>query len=148
MPVYELKPEAFRSLMKEENLTKMTLIPKDLEEPLRSNWRTRAKRTKSAFDPEPVLRLFTPDSNCTWLITEQNPKDPDALFGLADLGCGFPELGYVSLAELTQARGIFGLPIERDLHFEPKGTIGQYLHDALRKGYIDSQAEITPASPR
>jgi hypothetical protein len=30
------------------------------------------------------------------------------------------ELGYFSLAELKEARGPWGLPIERDLHFEPK----------------------------
>jgi hypothetical protein len=29
------------------------------------------------------------------------------------------ELGYFSLSELQHARGPLGLPIERDLHFQP-----------------------------
>ena len=29
------------------------------------------------------------------------------------------ELGYFALSELEEARGPLGLPIERDLHFEP-----------------------------
>jgi len=29
------------------------------------------------------------------------------------------ELGYFSLSELTGIRGAFGLPVERDLSFEP-----------------------------
>jgi hypothetical protein len=38
-------------------------------------------------------------------------------FGLVS---GFEvELGYFSLSELQGARGPLGLPIERDLHFEP-----------------------------
>ena len=38
-------------------------------------------------------------------------------FGLA-IGLEI-ELGYWSLAELEQVRGPLGLPIERDLYFEP-----------------------------
>jgi hypothetical protein len=30
------------------------------------------------------------------------------------------ELGYFSLSELKSVKGPMGLPIERDLHFEPK----------------------------
>jgi hypothetical protein len=29
------------------------------------------------------------------------------------------ELGYFSLSELKSVRGKFGLPVERDLHFQP-----------------------------
>jgi hypothetical protein len=53
-------------------------------------------------DPPPVLKLFTPDAAATWLISEVDPDDPDRLFGLCDLGLGFAELGYVSLAELSE----------------------------------------------
>jgi len=41
----------------------------------------------------------------------------DMFFGLV---VGFEEeLGYFLLSELRQARGPFGLPIERDIHFKP-----------------------------
>jgi hypothetical protein len=40
------------------------------------------------------------------------------MFGLVS---GFDlEIGYFSLKELQSVKGPMGLPIERDLHFEPK----------------------------
>src|SRR5215471_19166726 len=52
-------------------------------------------------DPRPVVKLFTPDANATWLLTELDPDDPDIAFGLCDLGMGYPELGSVRLSEIT-----------------------------------------------
>ena len=40
------------------------------------------------------------------------------MFGLVQGQC--KELGYVSLNELEEANGPMGLPIERDLHWQPK----------------------------
>ncbi|MCH9659665.1 MAG: DUF2958 domain-containing protein, partial [Bacteroidetes bacterium] len=76
--------------------------------------------------------LFTPDANCTWLLTEIDPDCPDIAFGLCDLGLGFPELGNVSITELSQARGLLGLPIERDLSFKADKTLSQYAREALK----------------
>ena len=59
-----------------------------------------------------------------------DPGDPDRLFGLCDLGVGFPELGYVSLAELERLRGIMGLKVERDLYFTPTKSITAYADEA------------------
>ena len=78
-----------------------------------------------AIDFEPVVKLFSPDGNATWLLTELNP-DIDLAFGLCDLGLGQPELGYVSLHELAATRGSLGLPLERDLPFAPTRTIAAY----------------------
>lgn len=64
----------------------------------------------------PVVKLFTPDAGATWLLTTLDPSDGDTLWGLCDLGLGFPELGTVSLTELCELRGALGLPVERDLH--------------------------------
>ena len=71
------------------------------------------------------MKLFTPDGNATWLLTELNP-DIDLAFGLCDLGLGEPELGYVSLRELAEVRGPFGLPPECDLQFAPTRTMAVY----------------------
>ncbi len=79
-----------------------------------------------AIDPKPVVRLFTPDGACIWLLTELDPEDPDIAFGLCDLGMGFPELGSVRIWELRDVRGVLGLPIERDLHFVPHRTLSQH----------------------
>lgn len=61
-------------------------------------------------------KFFTPDANWTWYASEFNGED--IFFGLV-IGLEI-ELGYFSLSELEGVRGPLGLPIERDLHFEPK----------------------------
>ena len=88
------------------------------------------------FDPPPVVKLFTPDAGATWLLTEIDPDDHDHAFGLCDLGHGFPELGYVSLAELQSVRGRLGLPVERDLHFFATKAISAYAREARLSGRI------------
>lgn len=69
------------------------------------------------IDPVPVVKLFTPDANATWLLTEIDPDNRDIAFGLCDLGLGCPELGSVSLREIERLRGPLGLPVEQDQHF-------------------------------
>ena len=62
------------------------------------------------------VKFFTPDAGWTWYASEFDGED--TFFGFV---IGFePELGYFSLSELESVRGPLGLPIERDLHFEPK----------------------------
>jgi Protein of unknown function (DUF2958) len=85
---------------------------------------------REPIDFYPVVKLFTPDANATWLLTELVPEDPDLAFGLCDLGVGFPELGYVRLSELEQLRGPLRLPVERDRHFTASQTISQYAEAA------------------
>ena len=34
------------------------------------------------FDPFPVVKLFTPDANATWLLVELDPGDADLAYGL------------------------------------------------------------------
>ena len=87
-------------------------------------------------DHPPVLKLFTPDGAATWLISEADPDDPDRLFGLCDLGLGSPELGYVSLTELTALRGPLGLPVERDAYFVADKPLSAYADEAHAKGRI------------
>ena len=66
-------------------------------------------------EPKAIAKFFTPDSNWTWYASEFDGVD--TFFGLVD---GFEkELGYFSLKELESLRGAFGLPVERDLWFEP-----------------------------
>ena len=88
------------------------------------------------FNPLPVVKVFTPDAGATWLLTEIDPDDHDHAFGLCDLGLGYPELGYVSLAELAALRGRFGLPVERDLHFKATKPISEYAREARLSGRI------------
>ena len=78
----------------------------------------------------PVVKLFTPDAGCTWLLSELDPDEPDIAFGLCDLCLGFPELGYVCISEILSVRGHFGLPVERDRHFKATKSICEYAEDA------------------
>lgn len=92
--------------------------------------------TADEIDFWPVVKLFTPDAGCTWLLTEIDPEDTDIAFGLCDLGAGFPELGSVSLSELASVRGGLGLPVERDLYFEAKKPLSEYAAEASSAGHI------------
>jgi hypothetical protein len=85
-----------------------------------------------SIDHFPVVKLFTPVSNATWLLTEVDPEDPDRAFGLCDLGLGCPELGYVSLSELESVRGRLGPLVERDLYFEADRPLSAYASFAER----------------
>lgn len=87
-------------------------------------------------DHPPVVKLFTPDGAATWLISESDPDDPDRLFGLCDLGLGYPELGYVSLAEITELRDKLGLPVERDQAFVADKPLSVYADEARAAGRI------------
>jgi Protein of unknown function (DUF2958) len=88
------------------------------------------------FDPAPVVKLFTPDAGATWLLTEIDPDDHDHAFGLCDLGLGYPELGWVSLAEIAAVRGRLGLQVEQDLHFKPEKPISAFAREARLAGRI------------
>lgn len=112
----------------------MNLISDELRAQLLANGRLSLK--DEGFDPLPVVKLFTPDAGATWLLTEIDPDDEDHAFGLCDLGLGFPELGYVSLTELTTVRGRLGLPVERDLHFKADKSISAYAREARLSGRI------------
>lgn len=90
----------------------------------------------ATFDVAPVVKLFTPDAGCTWLLTELDPDDPDLAFGLCDLGLGYPELGYVSLRELASVRGRLRLPVERDLHFVANKPLSEYAAQTRISGRI------------
>jgi hypothetical protein len=110
----------------------MKLITDSLTAQLLANGRAQRAamdQGEDALDFKPVVKLFTPDAQCTWLLTELDP-DSGLAFGLCDLGMGEPELGYVSLVELTAVRGKLRLPIERDLHFEAGKPISAYAAEA------------------
>jgi len=111
----------------------MELLTADIRERLLANGRLRLQfqmRGEAELDFLPVVKLFTPDAGCTWLLTELDPEEPDIAFGLCDLGMGFPELGTVSIAELESVRGRLGLPVERDLSFSPTKTLSAYAEEA------------------
>ena len=105
----------------------------------------KTKLTSNKGDPnvdKPYLKLFNPTGEGTWLITEM--IDEDTLFGLCDLGMGFPELGYVSLQELESVELPFGLKIERDMYFTPDKTLSEYTELAMQHQRIVMNESTDP----
>jgi hypothetical protein len=97
--------------------------------------------TDGAADPPAHIKLFTPDSSWTWYVIEASALMKNGqhrpingaghiVFAgdsaeVVDVVCfglvvGLEtELGYFSLSEIRRARGPLGLPVERDLFFQP-----------------------------
>lgn len=102
----------------------MELLPHDVRETLPELYANE----EFGLAAQALVKFFTPDSNWTWYASEFNGED--IFFGLV---IGFEaEFGYFSLSELESLRGPLGLPIERDLHFEPRSL------EELRNHYRDS----------
>lgn len=89
----------------------MELVPEEIRERLPG-----IKATEGEEDPEVVAKFFTPDSSFTWYVLEFDGED--TFFGYVRSHMA-SELGYFSLAELREARGGLGCPIERDAFFQP-----------------------------
>jgi hypothetical protein len=89
----------------------MKLLTQEIEKKL------PALGSTDGTDADVIVKFFTPDSSWTWFATEYDPERRE-FFGMVH---GMEkELGYFSLDELEGVRGPLGLPIERDLHWEPK----------------------------
>ena len=88
------------------------LIPKSLLENIPNLY-----ETERSLNPICHIKLFTPTSIFTWYIIEISKDDLDTCYGYTK---GFEgELGYFSLNELNEIRGILGLKVEIDNSFAP-----------------------------
>ena len=117
----------------------MKLLTKDIHEKLLKNGRLMAQLSQTGeVTPDflPVVKLFTPDAQCTWLLTELDSEEPDIAFGLCDLGMGCPELGSVRISEIESVRGPLGLPVERDRYFTATKSISAYAAEARQHDRI------------
>ena len=75
-------------------------------------------------------KFFLPGSGWTWYASEGSPVDEDGYYDTDKPKVDFfffglvsgleVELGYFALSELESVGSPLGLPIERDLYFEPK----------------------------
>ena len=110
------------------------LIPNDIRVALLANGALSA--SGADIDPVPLVKLFTPDANATWLLTELDPDNTTLAFGLCCLGLGSPELGSTRLREIAKVRGPLGLPVERDLHYTETRPISVIANLVRRVGHI------------
>jgi hypothetical protein len=105
-------PASSRLYQIKEGGKRMKLLTKELRAKLPKLYETEDVPVE---EKTVVVKFFTPDSSWTWYAVEFDGED--LFFGLVD---GFEkEWGYFSLRELQSVKGKLGLPIERDLYFEP-----------------------------
>jgi hypothetical protein len=107
-----LKNTEFMNKEKHRGIRKHSLLPLAIRKKLPKLYATDGIKDKMIY-----LKLFSPYSNHTWYIVEFDGKD--TFFGYV-AGTSFPEWGYISYNELTNANRN-GLPlVERDKYFTPK----------------------------
>jgi len=92
----------------------MKLLTKEIEKRLIKNYEINKGKEKTV-EHKAVVKLFNPTGIGTWYLTEYNPETKLA-FGLSCLQ--EKELGDVSMDEIQDFKGRFGLGIERDRWFE------------------------------
>lgn len=110
------------------------LLTKAIETKLIKNFEANKDRGDLSF--KPVVKFFG-GSSCTWLISEYD-KENDLYFGLADIGHGCAELGWISKTEIESARFQFGLGIERDQYWTADKEMSEYQRLAREAGRIVS----------
>ena len=113
----------------------MKLFTKAQEKKLRAN-SAQSILEHGGSSMKPVIKLFCPWGNQTWLLTELD--DDGRFFGLCDLGFGTPEIGYVMQSEIESVKGPYGLTIERDIHWQATRPISEYADLARNAGRIQS----------
>lgn len=91
----------------------MQLMTKTIEKKARAQY----PKGNDLESQKVVAKFFDPTGSWTWYLMNQDPEDPDYLWGIVK---GFEvEIGSFSLSELQRVRGGFGLGIERDRWFRP-----------------------------
>ncbi len=125
--------ERAKKIIANDKIRGMKLLTKELREKLPPLYSQDGKGGKAVV----YTKYFTPSSNWTWLATEGEPVLDESqnevdykFFGLV---FGHErEFGYFLLSELEEVRGPMGLPIERDLYFQPK-TLEEIAPEMFRK---------------
>jgi len=92
----------------------MKLLTKQIEKRLIKNYEVNKDKAETV-EHKVVLKLFNPTGLGTWYLSEYDPETRLA-FGLSCLQ--EKELGDVSMDEIQDFKGRFGLGIERDIMFE------------------------------
>ena len=91
----------------------MQLMTKEIERKARAQY----PKGSDLENQKVVAKFFDPCGSWTWYLMNQDPEDPDYLWGIVR---GFEvEIGSFSLSELQSVKGPLGIGIERDRWFRP-----------------------------
>lgn len=94
------------------------------------------------LDQHPVVKLLLPHTKCCWLLSEIDPDEANIAFGLADLGQGFPEMGYISLSEIFNLRTSLNLVAMVSPSFKGEYPLSVYARAARIKMKITSDKKL------
>ncbi|MDD5458132.1 MAG: DUF2958 domain-containing protein [Phycisphaerae bacterium] len=126
--------ERAKKVIANDKIRGMKLLPREIRENLPSLYSQDGKGGKAIV----YAKYFCASSSWIWFVLEGEPVLDEAgkqeidfkFFGLVD---GLEkELGYFLLSELEEVSGPFGLPIERDLYWQPK-TLAQIVPELFDK---------------
>ena len=114
--------ERAKTVMANDKLRGMKLLPQEIRDTLPDLYAQDGKGGKAVV----YVKYFTPSSSWTWHVVGGEPVLDES--GTHEIDFRFfglvfgheKEFGYFLLSELEEVRGPMGLPIERDLHFNPK----------------------------
>jgi len=105
----------------------MKLFTKAIEKQLQAQFPLGAELENQKV----ICKIFNPYGSGTWYIMNQDPKDPDYLWGICLIEEA--ECGSVQKSELEKFRlKPYNFGLERDSFFEPKPAIE--IWNALREG--------------
>jgi hypothetical protein len=91
----------------------MKLMTKEIERAAQKQYPLGAEMEKQKV----VAKFFDPCGVFTWYLMNQDPENPDYLWGIVR---GFEvEMGSFSLSELSTVTNRLGLHMERDRFFDP-----------------------------
>jgi hypothetical protein len=110
----------------------MKLMTKEIEKKAQAQYALGS----SLEDQMVVAKFFDPCGSWTWYLMNQDPEDPDYLWGIVK-GFEFEvevevEIGSFSLSELQSVKNSLGIGMERDLHFRPRNA--KEVYDAVYAG--------------
>ena len=125
--------ERAKKVITNDKIRGMKLLPKEIREQLPALGSQDGMAGKAIV----YAKMFTPSSSWTWHILEGQPvlseSGAEVDFEFYGLVFGHErEFGYFLLSELEEVRGPMGLPIERDLYFQPK-TLEEIAPEMFRK---------------
>ena len=116
----------------------MKLFTKVIEAQLIKNGEATEAAEGADLHHKPVVKLFDPYGQSTWILSEYDPAS-DLAFGLCDLGMGFPELGYVRIDEVKSLKFCGNPRIERDMNWDADGhSLTEFADKARQEGRIVS----------
>jgi len=126
--------ERAKKVITNDKIRGMKLLPKEIRETLPALGAQDGKGGKAVA----YVKYFTPSSNWTWFAISGEPVLSESGFEIDFRFFGLvfgheKEFGYFLLSELEEVRGPMGLPIERDLHWQPK-TLAEIAPEMFKGG--------------